>query len=234
MSTPTSSGTTLFAPGIGELLLYAFGLCGVRRAALTQEHMLDARMAVNLLFAEWNNDTPNLWKVGLVSTPMVTGIASYTVDPATIMILDAYFTTTDTGGNKTDIYITPLSRTEYASLPNKSLQGRVTSYWFDRLLAPSITLWQVPDTNGPYTLNYYSVTRIFDGSPQSGQLPDIPNRWLSAFAFGLGAKLAHSYAPEHVMRLEEKAAALLTQAQEQDVENVPLFIGPQVGSYYQK
>ena len=82
----TTSGVNYTQPGIGEMVLYAFGLIGIRRAQILQEHMTDARLAVNLMLAEWGNSTPNLWKVDLVSTNLVQGQATYDVDPSTIMI----------------------------------------------------------------------------------------------------------------------------------------------------
>ena len=230
----TSSGTTNFNPGIGEVTMYSYGLCGIRRAAITQEHLVDARMAMNLMLAEWNNDTPNLWKVDLVEVPLVQGQAVYPVDPSTIMVLDIYWRVDDGNGNPIDTIIWPLSRTEYASMPNKEMQGRVTSYWFDRLLSPSITLWQVPDGGGPYLLRYYRVTQIFDANLQGGETLDLPNRWFGAFAWGLAARLAHSYAPAQVGRLEAKAQMALTNAQEEDTEDVPLFIAPSTNGYYQR
>lgn len=229
-----SSGTTGFNPGIGDLTLYAYGLCGIRRAAIAQEHLVDARMAMNLMLSEWNNDTPNLWKVDLVEVPLIQGQAQYSVDPSTIMILDIYWRVDDGNGNPIDTIIWPLSRTEYASMPNKEMQGRVTSFWFDRLLSPTITLWQVPDGNGPYLLRYYRVTQIFDANLQGGETLDLPNRWFGAFAWGLAARLAHSYAPAQVGRLEAKAQQALENAQEQDVEDVPLYIAPSTGGYYQR
>jgi len=230
----TSSGTTTFNPSLGEFVQYSFGLCGVRRTALTQEHLQDARMAMNIMLAEWNNDTPNLWKVDLVEVPLIEGQAQYSVDPSTIAVLDTYWRTFDGSGNPTDTIIWPLSRTEYASLPNKEMQGRVTSFWFDRLLSPSITLWLVPDGNGPYLLRYYRVTQIFDANLPNGETADLPNRWFGAFAWGLAARLAHSYAPAQVGRLEARAQMALQNAQEEDTEDVPLYVAPTTNAYFQR
>jgi hypothetical protein len=230
----TSSGTTNFNASLGDLTLYAYGLCGIRRAAIAQEHLQDARIAMNLMLSAWNNDTPNLWKVDLVEVNLIEGQAQYAVDPSTIMILDAYWRVFDGNSNPIDTIIWPLSRTEYASMPNKNMEGRVTSFWFDRLMSPSITLWQVPDGNGPYLLRYYRVTQIFDANLQGGETADLPNRWLDAFAWGLAARLAHSYAPAQVGRLEAKAQMALQNAQEQDTENVDLTIAPSVSGYYSR
>lgn len=228
----TTSGTNNFDPSIGNAVIYAYGLVGIRRTAIAQEHLEDARIAANIMLSDWNNDTPNLWKVDLVEVPLIQGQAQYSVDPICIMILDAYLRQYDQNGNPTDTIISPLSRTEYASLPNKEMQGRVTSFWFDRLLSPSITLWQVPDGNGPYFIRYYRVTNIFDANLQSGETLDLPNGWYGAFAFGLAARLAYTYAPQKVPLLEPKAEKLRMDAMEQNTENVNLFIGPTVGSYF--
>ena len=47
---------------MGELTLFAYSLCGIRRTALAQEHMQDAHTAVNLLLADWLNKGVNLWQ----------------------------------------------------------------------------------------------------------------------------------------------------------------------------
>ena len=35
----STSGTYAFNPGLGEITLYAYQLCGIRPTQLTQEHM---------------------------------------------------------------------------------------------------------------------------------------------------------------------------------------------------
>jgi hypothetical protein len=228
----TSSGTANFNPGIGELVLYSYGLCGIRRSEIAQEHLVDARIAANLMLAEWDNATPNLWKVSLVEQSLIQGVATYNVDPSTIMILDAYIRINAGAEDEYDRIIWPVSRTEYASYPNKELQAPPTTFWFDRLLAPTVTLWQVPDGEGPYLLRYYAVTQIFDADLASGQTLDIPVWWLNAFAYGLAAKLADTYAVDRADRLEAKAEKAMQKALDQNVENVPLILAPAIAGFY--
>lgn len=228
----TTSGTTTFNPSIGELTLYAYGLCGIRRTQIIQEHLQDASLAANLMLAEWNNETPNLWKVDLVSVPLVQGTATYSVDPSTIMMLDVYIRINSGQTDQSDRIIWPISRTEYASQPNKSSQGLPTTFWFDRLNSPSFTLWMVPDGQGPYTLQYYRVSQIYDASLVGGQTVDLPNRWLPSFAWGLAARLAVTYAPDKAVALMAMADKVLAQAREQDVENVNFYVMPTIGSYF--
>jgi len=228
----TTSGTTAYNPSLGDLTLYAFNLCGIRNTALAQEHMTSARIAANLMLSNWANRGVNLWKVDLVTVNLVTGTSTYSVDPSTVMILDAYVTTTNSGVN-TDRIILPVSRTEYASYPNKQQQGFPTIYWFDRLINPTVTIWPVPNTsNGPATLSYYCVTQIQDSNFTNGQTVDIPYRWLDAFATGLAERLAMIWSPALVQLLKTSADEAYNIVAPQDTEYVSMYISPQISGYY--
>jgi hypothetical protein len=228
----TTSGTYTFNPGLGELTLYAYNLIGVRNTAVLQEHMEAARMATNMMLARWANQGVNLWKVDLVTTPLVTGQTTYPVDADTVVILDAYVTNDDSGAN-IDRIIMPISRTEYASYPNKEQQGFPTVYWFDRLLSPTVTLWPVPNTdNGPQYLKYYRVTRIEDAGLQNGQTVDIPYLWLEAFAYGLAYRLAKIWSPQIAATIKPDADEAYAIASQQNVETAQQYISPMVSGYF--
>lgn len=230
------SGTTSFDPSIGALMSYAFSLCGIRRTALVQEHLVDAQMAANLMLASWNNSTPNLWRVSEVTQTLVQGVPTYDVDPSVVTTLDAFIRTFDQQGNpQDDRIIWPISRTEYASIPNKTWQAPPTVFWFDKLLNPTITLWQVPDGQSVYELHYYVVNQIEDAALANGQTADLPNWWLDAFAWGLAARLAVSYAADRAVALDAKAKEALQIARDQNVEaNDTLYFAPQISGYYSR
>jgi hypothetical protein len=214
------------------LTLYAFNLCGIRNTSIVQEHMTSARMATNLMCARWSNQGVNLWKVDLVSTSLVTGQSTYNVDAKTVMMLDAYISNDATGDN-IDRIILPVSRTEYASYPNKEQQGFPTIYWFDRLLSPTVTLWPVPNVdNGPQTLNYYRVIQIQDSNFVSGQTVDIPYLWLEAFALGLAQRLAMVWSPDKLPLLKPLADEAYEIAASQNVEQAQQYISPQIAGYF--
>jgi len=228
----TTSGTYNFNPGLGEITLYAYNLIGVRNTAVLQEHMEAARMATNMMLARWANQGVNLWKVDLVTTALVTGQATYAVDAKTVVILDAYVQNDDSGAN-IDRIILPVSRTEYASYPNKDQQGFPTVFWFDRLLSPTVTLWPVPNTdNGPQSLKYYRVTQIEDSNLQNGQNVDIPYLWLEAFAYGLAMRLAQIWRPEFVMTMKPFADEAYQIAADQNVETAQQYISPMISGYF--
>ena len=165
----STSGTYTFNPSLGEITLYAYQLIGVRPTALLQEHLDAARTATNMMLTRWSNQGVNLWQVDLVTVPLVQGTASYSVDPNTVVMLDAYI---EYGSPAIDRIILPVSRTEYASYPNKAQQGFPTTFWFDRLLSPTVTLWPVPD-GSQTSLKYYKVMRIQDANMNGTQEVDI-------------------------------------------------------------
>lgn len=229
----STSGTYTFNPSLGELTVYAYNLIGVRPTALLQEHMEAARMASNLMLSRWSNQGVNLWAVDLETVVLQQGQQTYSVPADTVMILDAYVSINSGGsGGVTDRIILPISRTEYASYPNKSQEGFTTTYWFDRLLSPTITLWPVPDGVSAQTLKYYRVKRLQDSNLQSGEQVEIPYLWMEAFAYGLAQRLAMVWSPEKVAILKPMADEAYMIAAEQNVEQAQQYISPMVAGYW--
>ena len=228
----STSGTYNFNPALGELVLFSYNLIGLRNTSLLAEHMEAARMASNMLLSRFSNQGVNLWAVDLVTTTLVSGQATYPVDSNTVMILDAYVTTAQSGGN-IDRIILPVSRTEYASYPNKEQQGFPTVFWFDRLLSPTVTLWPVPNVdNGPTTLSYYRVKQLQDANLTNGQNVEIPYLWMEAFAYGLALRLAMIWAPDKVALLKPLADESYQIAADQNVETASYFISPMISGYF--
>jgi hypothetical protein len=189
-------------------------------------------MAANMMLSRWANQGVNLWAVDLVETELTTGVSTYPVDANTVVILDAYVTNDDSGAN-IDRIILPISRTEYASYPNKEQQGFPTVYWFDRLLNPTVTLWPVPNTdNGPQFLKYYRVRQIQDSNLQNGQQVEIPYLWMEAFAYGLAQRLAQIWAPQMVVQVKALADEAYDIASRQNVETAQQYISPVISSYW--
>ena len=224
----TTSGTYAFNPALGEIVLYAYQNIGVRPTSVLQEHMESARMATNMMLSRWSNQGVNLWAVDLVTVPLIEGQATYDVDGNTVMVLDAY-TTTASGPDRV---IMPISRTEYASYPNKTQQGFPTSYWYDRLISPTLTLWPVPDGSSATILKYYRVRQVQDANLQNGENAEIPYRWLEAFADGLTYRLARIWAPQMAQMLKGQADESYQIAAVQDVEAVPTYIAPMLSGYF--
>lgn len=230
----STSGTYTFNPSLGEITLYAYNLCGLRNTSLLQEHMEAARMSANMLCSNWSNRGVNLWAVDLVTVPLVAAQSTYNVDLNTVMILDAYMQIDNGGGAPIDRIIMPVSRTEYASYPNKEQEGFTTTFWFDRLISPNptITLWPVPDGSSAQYLKYYRVRQIQDAALQNGVQVEIPYLWMDAFAYGLAARLAVIWAPDKMALLKPLADEAYNVAAEQNIEQAQQYISPQIGGYF--
>jgi len=300
-----TSGTYAFNPSLGELVLYAYNLCEIRNTSIAQEHMHSARIASNLLLANWANRGVNLWAVDLETVPfdqsptiltatgkgstatltyatpstpvytigtqitvagtgIVDGLqtvtassngsvsfpssvvgtstggtissstpaATYSVDPNTVVLLDAYVTTTQSTSQPIDRIILPVSRTEYASYPNKEQVGFPTVFWFDRLLAPQVTLWPVPDGTSSQYLKYYRVRQIQDANLTGGQTVEIPYLWLEAFAYALAHRLSVIWNAQKSVLLKPLADEAYQIAAEQNVETAQQYISPQISGYF--
>lgn len=211
-------------------MITAFGRCQIRRTALTIEHLMDGQTAANLLQVEWANKQVNLWTVDLQSIVLVSGVPTYFVDPATIMIMAAYVSTT-VGGKTTDRIITSVDRDTYAAFPDKLSPSKPTVYWFNQQRLPSVTVWQVPDANGPYTLNFYRARQQQDAVMANGINADVPYAFLEAYTAALAAKISMTWAPGRTKDLFELAKMAWDEAQKRNVENAPLRIVPALSAY---
>jgi hypothetical protein len=223
------SNSFTFTPGLGDIVLYSYGLCGIRRTAILQEHMADAHMAANLLLADWSTKGVNLWQVSKATITLETGVGEYDVSSETLVMLDTYLTVPD----GMDRIMLPVSRTEFASYPRKDQQGVPTVFWMDRQLPGSgvFHIWPVPDRD-TYTLTYYFLSQAQDANYANAQQPAVPQEWLYAFATGLAEKLAMSWAPERLAFLSPIAEKAYDTASRSGVETATQYISPQIGGYY--
>lgn len=229
----TSSGTYDFALSNGAGVLEAFERIQIRMPSIRQEHMFSARNELNLLFSQWSNLQVNLWEVQLISVPLIQGTATYTLPAYVVMVLDAYISLNYGQADQTDLYITPISRTDYASYAAKSNQGQPNVYWLNRQITPQLTTYPVANSND-YVLNYYACTQIQDGALGGGQTPDIPYLWMDALVAGLAYRLARVYAPALEAQRKADAQEAWEIAARQNVENVPFKISPNIGRYYRR
>lgn len=233
-----SSGTYNFSLSNGEGLLAAFERAHLRLPELRQEHFATARREINLLFSEWSNRQVNLWKVELDTQAITSGTASYSLPAKVVMILDAYRSINTGTSSQTNVYMTPISRTEYASYATPQTVGPPTVFWLDRTITPTVTFYPTPDSNGPYVFNYYAVVQIQDANVASGETPDVPYRWYDALVAGIAYRMARVYPPQGVDPIQFLAARKADYdeawrfASGQDVENVNFSIQPQLSNYY--
>lgn len=226
----STSDTFDFAPALGTLALSAFARCGVRRTELTPQHMQDAYLESNYLQADWTADGIIWWTVELVQQPLTAGSATYGLPSNTVSLLDVYVSP-DNGQSGQNRLIMPFSRTDYASLAEPNQQGFPTSFWYNRALTPTITLWPVPDSNTTYLMSYYVYTQLEDAKLRSGGQVAIPTWWMNAYVADMAHRLARIYAPA----LEAQRKADRDEAYQRacrQVEPSPIYITPGLSGYF--
>lgn len=226
-----TTGTYTFNPDFGNLTQQAFRRCGIARTALDRDHMVDALAEANLMLVEWANKGVNLWKVEPIDVALVAGTATYSMDPSTVEMLDVYVSTPQANGTYIDRQLTSVSRSEYAAYPNKAVEAPPTSFWFNKLVEPTLTLYPVPDDGAAYRLRGYRLVRMQDNA-LGGATVDVQYLWLEAFVAGLAARLAVMYAPDRAVMLDAKAAQQWGVAAEQNVEDAAFYVAPALGRYY--
>lgn len=98
MAITASSGTTAFAPSLGELALDAFARCQIRSASLSNEHWQQLRISANLLQVEFSNvGMPILAKITSTDIVLQPGVREYELPSNIIAPLDATIRTYQMG-----------------------------------------------------------------------------------------------------------------------------------------
>jgi len=230
-SAGTTSSTYGFAPSVGDLVIAAYRRIQVHRAEIVTEHFADAKMELNLMQVQWANLGPLLWTVDLQTITLIPGQATYSVPADTVMMLDLYVSTVNGDGTNSDRTLTALSRTEYASMPDKGTQGGLTSFWFNRQISPTVTFWPVPDGTEA-TLSYYRFTQMQDAVSANAATPQAMYLCLDAYVAGLAHRLARIYKPDNESAREADATKALNLMFSQVAEFVPLYIQPQASGYW--
>ena len=230
----TTSGTQSFNLNLNDIVEEAFERCGTELR--TGYDMRTARRSLNLLTIEWANRGINLWTIEQGSIPLVEGTATYDLPVDTIDLLD-HVVRTGTGSNQTDINISRISVSTYATIPNKTAQGRPIQVWIDRqsgatepttgIAYPTINVWPTPDQTSYYTFVYWRLRRIQDaGNGTTTQ--DIPFRMLPCLVSGLAYYLSLKLpdAMPRIAMLKDAYEEQWSLASSEDREKASLRLAP--------
>ena len=129
-----------------------------------------------------------------------------------------------------DIFMSPQSRTDYASQANKATLGPPSLYWFQKLISPQLAVWPTPDAAQPYQIQTYLCRQIQDADMAGGQTPDLPQRFWYAFVADVAADMAIKWARDRLAALQAEAIRAFREASDDDVERVPTYFMPQFPS----
>jgi len=203
----TTSGASAFNLELSDIVEEAFERCG--KELRSGYDLRTARRSLNLLTIEWANRGINMWTIEQGQIALTQGINTYDLPVDTIDLLEHQIRTNN--GNQatqTDITISRISVSTYATIPNKLSQGRPIQVWIQRMSgaqyplpgpngtdpvtgidAPKITVWPTPDGSQQYTFVYWRLRRIQDAG-NGINTQDIPFRFIPCMVAGLAYYLS--------------------------------------------
>jgi len=152
----TTSGSAGFNLDLTELVEEAFERAGSELR--TGYDLKTARRSLNLLFADWANRGINMWTFEQGTITLTQGLNTYTIPTDTVDLLDHVIRTqANVAATQSDLTITRVSVSTYATLPNKLTQARPIQVWYQRLdgqVMPTTCTFLSQDLNaGTITLN---------------------------------------------------------------------------------
>lgn len=187
------SGTTDFNLDFTEIAEEAWERAG--REMRSGYDLRTARRSMNLMTIEWQNRGINMWTMEEGYINLIQGQAAYDLPADTIDLLEHVIRTgAGSVSTQTDLSITRISVSTYATIPNKLQQARPIQVWIERLRdAPKVTVWPVPDQGTVetpyYVLRYWRLRRI-DDAGSGVQTADVNFRFLPALTAGLAYHIA--------------------------------------------
>ena len=157
----TTSGTTAFNMDFTEIAEEAWERAG--REMRSGYDLRTARRSMNLMTIEWQNRGINMWTIDSGTVNLVKGTSRYALPTDTIDLMEHQIrTNSGNASTQSDLTISRISVSTYASIPNKLSQGRPIQMYVERLRdEPHVNVWPVPDTND-YVLYYWRMRRIQD------------------------------------------------------------------------
>jgi hypothetical protein len=126
------SGVASFNLDLTEIVEEAFERAG---SELRSGYDLrTARRSLNLLFADWANRGVNMWTFDQGTINLVSGQNTYPLPTDTVDLLEHVIRTgAGSASTQSDLTITRISVSTYATIPNKLQQARPIQVWIQRL-----------------------------------------------------------------------------------------------------
>lgn len=225
------SGSKNFELDVADYIEEAFERCGLELR--TAYDLKTARRSLNLLLAEWANRGLNQWTIQTKTVAMVDGTTTYNVDSsnstAAIDVLDAYIRET-VNNQPIDLQMTRLSRSEYASVPDKSTEGKPLQYFIDKQLSPTISVYPTPDKTSTYTVYMNVLTRMDDADAATNTL-QLPFRFYPCLAAGLAYYISIKKSPDRTAFLKQIYEEEFDRAMSQDEDRASFRVAPDLKNY---
>jgi len=228
----TANGNISYDYGVGNV--FAITFLGIQ-SNTTQTYSLDFQVSQdNINWSTLFTIPSQEYEAGVntwFDVPIEQNSRAYRVvetGEGTLDIQELYFNNTIN-----DQTISNVSRNTYISYPQKSQQGRPTTFYFNRQITTNISLWPVP--NPTYNCFFYSYKKVTQdiGNLYTNTI-DIPAHFYPALVWGLSFHLAIKFKPELMETFSSDYERAFERASVEDTEDVDLTINvdPNKSGYY--
>lgn len=127
-----TSGASAFNLDLTELVEEAFERAGGELR--TGYDLRTARRSLNIMFADWANRGINMWTIEQGTITLTQGQNTYALPDDTVDLLEHVIRTqANVASTQSDLTITRISVSTYATIPNKIQQARPIQVWIQRL-----------------------------------------------------------------------------------------------------
>lgn len=134
---------------------------------------------------------------------------------------------------ESEVPMSPMNRDTYANQPNKyETSGTVTNYFFEKKIAPQITVWPTPDSDDFY-IDAFIHRQVQDVGTLMQEI-EIPTRWYDAILTHLSARLALELPgvnPERITLLTGLADKMTLEVEGDETDRAPIYLMPNIGGY---
>ena len=216
------SGTKAFELDVTEYIEEAFERCGLE--VRTGYDIRTAKRSLNLMLAEWANRGLNQWTIAQTQVTVVQGQTDYSLGSDTIDVLSAVVRT-----DTVDYGIQRVSRDEYLNIPTKSSQSRVSQFFVDRQINPTLKVWPAPN-NSTDILIFDRLVRMDDADTPTNTM-ELPFRFYPCLAAGLAYYIAMKRAPDRVQLLKAVYEEEFERAATEDRDRASFNVQPSLDYY---
>lgn len=230
------SGSTNFSVNASEMVsasLRVLNVVGQGRVANASE-IADGLQALNMLLKRLHGDGMSLHLTKTKSLALVASTASYLLGPGSTVAMSRPTSIVSAklrDASNIDVELTEMSEAEYLGIPNKTLTGIPSSYYYDPQLTNGVFYtWPCSDTATAvaHTVQIRYTKPIDDMDTVSDDF-EIPQEWYEPVKLLLAVSVAPEYDSVPIRKLEwlaERGEYLKNQVLGMDNETTSVTFSP--------